>query len=112
VKTKKKPTARKKPAVKRDADAEIRKLKKEVKLLREKLAKACDLALDAAEVIEDDGIGVDEEETQDLRDMIMSLREYAHRPEAERHVGRKKEVEERELATVANPVADQEGSHV
>lgn len=81
---------KKKKATKSDKrDAEIRRLRKENKLLRDKLAKACDLALDSADVIEDDGIGVDEEEAQDFRDMIMDLRAYAKRPEAERHVERR-----------------------
>lgn len=79
---------RKKTTARDKRDAELRKLRKEVKTLRDKLAKACDLALDATDVIEEDGIGVDEEESQELRDMIMDLRGYAKRPEAERHVER------------------------
>ena len=102
-------------------DVELRRLRKANKLLRDKLAKACDLALDSADVIEDDGIGVDEEENQDFRDMITTLRAYAKRPEAERHVERQKVLAEKGLAIAvaevertgkgyppANPVADAE----
>lgn len=74
-------------------DAVIRALRKENKLLRGKLARACDLALDAADVVEEDCIGGDEEEAQELRDMIMDLREYSKRPEAERHAERRKQKE-------------------
>jgi len=89
-KSKKKPVPKFR-SVNRKRDVALRELRKEVKLLREKLAKACDLALDSADLIEDDGIGIDEEEGQDFRDMIMDLREYAKQPEAERHVERRAE---------------------
>lgn len=71
-------------------DKEKRKLRAQVKKLQKALAKACDWALDSADVIEDDGIGVDEEESDDFRDVILGLRELSGEPEAERHVERRK----------------------
>jgi len=76
-------------------DKEKRKLKKQVKDLQKALAKACDWALDSADVIEDDGIGVDEEESADFRDVILGLRKLSGEPEEERHAERRKAREEK-----------------
>jgi hypothetical protein len=74
-----------------EADKTKRALRKQVKELEVALAKACDWALDSADVIADEGIcDPEDDEDGDFRDVILRLRELSKQPEAERHVERRK----------------------
>lgn len=78
----------------RKARKEVKRLNAENKELREVLAETCDLALDAADMVEDSGFDLDEE-SDDFRDRVMNRRELSGLPEDERHVERRKEREEK-----------------
>jgi hypothetical protein len=67
------------------------KLRKENLVLRKALADACDWALDSADVIDDENL-VDPEdgESEDFRARIANWRKLARRPEAQRHIERRK----------------------
>ena len=72
-------------------DKEKRKLNKDNLQLRKALAKACDWALDAADVIADEDICDPEDcEETDFRATIMELRKLSKLPEDERHIERRK----------------------
>jgi hypothetical protein len=89
-----------------EADKTKRALRKQVKELQVALAKACDWALDSADVIADEGV-CDPEDGEDtnFRDTILGLRALSKQPEAERHIARRKvrEREEREKAAAKLP---------
>ena len=73
-------------------DKEKRKLRKEIADLQKALAKACDLAIDAADVIVDEGIcDPEDNEDTDFRAMIAKLHEKTKQPESERHIERRKQ---------------------
>jgi hypothetical protein len=74
------------------ADKTKRALRKQVKELQVALAKACDWALDSADVIADYQGLLDPEdgEDEDFRSTIGELRVLSKQPEAERHVARRK----------------------
>jgi hypothetical protein len=80
----------------RRAQCDKRRLIKDNDALRKALAQACDLALDAVDVIADENI-CDPEEDKEFRMQITELRELSKLPEAERHVERR-EVKMREKA--------------
>ena len=72
-------------------DKTKRKLGKQVKELQLALAKACDWALDAADVIADEGIAdPEDDEDGDFRDVILGLRELSGQLESGRHAERRK----------------------
>jgi hypothetical protein len=80
----------------------LRKLRKENLQLRKALAKACDWAIDSADVIADNEL-VDPEdgEDEDFRATIAELRLLSKQPEAERHIARRKAREEEEAREAA-----------
>ena len=68
-----------------------RKLRSEVKQLRAALIEACDLAIDSADVIDNEGIVIDTEDSADFRRLIARLRALTDAPKAERHVEREQQ---------------------
>lgn len=78
------------------ADAKAkRELRKRIKELENGLVRACDLAIDAADVIDDEQIcDPEDEESEDFRYDIGKIRALVKRPEAERHAMRRKAREE------------------
>lgn len=86
-KAKKKPTAE---DLLREAQRDKRKLAKENNALRKALAQACDLALDASDIIVAENIS-EAEEDEEFQMMIIELRDLSKLPEAERHVHRREE---------------------
>jgi len=83
--------AKKKPTV-LNLQRDKRKLQKANTELREALARACDLAIDAADVILEEEVILDPEsgEDEDFRAEIAELRALSKHPEAERHIERRK----------------------
>lgn len=71
-------------------EAANKKLRKENRALRKALAAACDWALDAADVIDDENL-VDPEdgESDDFRTRVAEWRKLSKQPEAERHLARR-----------------------
>ena len=56
--------------------AEIRQLKLDIKELQSALMRACGLTLDAAQIIDDEGVAdPEDEESDDVRDIIARLQD-------------------------------------
>jgi hypothetical protein len=94
--------AREKHLAKRvlDDDKAKRKLRERVRALEEGLVRACDLAIDSADVIDSENIA-DPEESEDFRYSVGKIRTLVKRPEAARHVMRK--LQEQEAAAQVTP---------
>lgn len=92
-----------------DDDREKRKLKKRIKELEDGLVRACDLAIDAADVIDDEKIvDPEDEESEDFRYDIGKIRTLVKRPEADRHVARRKQREvERRVEQHTSSITDE-----
>lgn len=84
------------------ADAKAkRELRRRIKELEDGLVRACDLAIDAADVIDDENIvDPEDEESEDFRYDIGKIRALVQRPEAERHIARR---QMQEQAANTNP---------
>jgi hypothetical protein len=66
---------------------------KEIRKLRTALAQACDLAIDSADVIDMEGVCLDEEDSINFRADIAELRKLTQQPKAQRHVEREASTE-------------------